>query len=174
MRESLSKAVALIMRHEGGYVDHPSDPGGCTKYGITLGTFRRMVKPHADCNDVKAMDAETAEDIYRRIYWSAVDGDDLPAGVDLCVFDHGVNSGPRRAIELLQSVVGANPDGIIGRVTLFMVDKIPPMQLIDKYSKARLSYYQRLKHWRTFGRGWSRRVNETRELALALAALGQE
>jgi lysozyme family protein len=59
-------------------------------------------------------------------------------------------------------------------VTLFMVDKIQPMRLIDQYSKARLSYYQRLKHWKTFGRGWSRRVNETRELALALAAMNPE
>ena len=130
-----------------------------------------MVNAHATCNDVRNLDAETAEDIYRRIYWSAVDGDDLPAGVDLCVFDHGVNAGPRRAIQLLQRVVGANPDGIIGRVTLFMVDRVPPMQLIERYSKARLSYYQRLRHWKTFGRGWSRRVNETRELALMLAAM---
>jgi lysozyme family protein len=159
------------MKHEGGYVNHPKDPGSCTKHGITIGTLRRMVNAHATCNDVRNLDAETAEDIYRRIYWSAVDGDDLPAGVDLCVFDHGVNAGPRRAIQLLQRVVGANPDGIIGRVTLFMVDRVPPMQLIERYSKARLSYYQRLRHWKTFGRGWSRRVNETRELALMLAAM---
>jgi lysozyme family protein len=162
------------MQHEGGYANHPSDPGGATKHGITLATFRRLVKPHATADDLKQMDPETAEDIYRRIYWSAVSGDELPAGVDLCVFDHGVNAGPTRAIKLLQRVVGASPDGIIGRVTLFMVDKMPPMKLIDRYSKARLSYYQRLKHWRTFGRGWSRRVNETRELALMLAAMNPE
>jgi lysozyme family protein len=162
------------MRHEGGYVNHPSDPGGATNHGITLATFRRMVKPHATIDDLKQMDSETAEDIYRRIYWSAVAGDDLPVGVDLVVFDHGVNAGPRRAIELLQRTVGANPDGIIGKVTLFMVDKIQPLKLIDQYSKARLSYCQRLKHWKTFGRGWSRRVNETRELALALAAMNPE
>jgi len=159
------------MQHEGGYANHPKDPGGATKYGITLQTYRRMVKPHATIDDLKRLDTETAEDIYRRIYWSAVDGDDLPAGVDLCVFDHGVNAGPTRAIKLLQRVVGASPDGIIGKVTLFLIDKVPPMKLIDKYSKARMSYYQRLRHWRTFGRGWSRRVNETRELALALAAM---
>ena len=144
MRASLPKAVALIMQHEGGYVNHPRDPGGATKHGITLATFRRMVKPHATVDDLKQMDAETAEDIYRRIYWSAVDGDDLPAGVDLVVFDHGVNAGPRRAIQLLQRVVGANPDGIIGRVTLFLIDKVPPMKLIDTYSKARMSYYQQI------------------------------
>jgi lysozyme family protein len=159
------------MQHEGGYANHPKDPGGATNYGITLQTYRRMVKPHATVDDLKQMDSETAEDIYRRIYWSAVSGDDLPAGVDLVVFDHGVNAGPTRAIKLLQRVVGASPDGIIGKVTLFLIDKVPPMKLIDKYSKARMSYYQRLRHWRTFGRGWSRRVNETRELALMLAAM---
>jgi lysozyme family protein len=167
MKTSLDKSVDAILKHEGGYANHPKDPGNETNYGITKRTAQRF----GYFGSMKDLEKGFAIDIYRRIYWSAVDGDDLPAGVDLVVFDHGVNAGPRRAIKLLQRVVGASPDGIIGKVTLFLIDKVPPMKLIDKYSKARMSYYQRLRHWRTFGRGWSRRVNETRELALALAAM---
>ena len=165
MRESLQAFLPVLKRHEGGYVNHPRDPGGCTNLGITLRTLQRYV-PGATCTTVKNLDWETAADIYRNSYWGAVRGDDLPAGVDAVVFDHGVNAGPSRAIKLLQGVVGAAQDGVIGPITLMRVERHNPVDIIKRLSKARLSYYQRLRHWRTFGKGWARRVRETEEWAL--------
>jgi lysozyme family protein len=103
------------------------------------------------------------------VYWSAVKGDALPAGVDLLVFDHGVNAGPKRAIKILQRCVGAYPDGVIGQVTLREVDRADPLKLVQKYSNRRLWYYQSLRLWSRYGRGWGRRVKEARTEAHLLA-----
>lgn len=165
MRESLQAFLPMVKRHEGGYVNHPRDPGGCTNLGITLRTLQRHV-PGASCQTVKNLDWETAATIYRDSYWGAVRGDDLTTGVDAVVFDHGINAGPRASIKLLQGVVGASKDGIIGPITLTLVDRVNPVDLIKRLSKARLSYYQRLRNWRTFGKGWARRVRETENWAL--------
>src|SRR5437764_7132898 len=87
------EAIRRLLVSEGGYVNHPSDPGGPTNFGITLGDYRRYVKADATTADVRAMKVEEAEAIYRTTYWDAMRGDDLPAGVDYCIFDYAVNSG---------------------------------------------------------------------------------
>jgi hypothetical protein len=93
---SYDAALARLLAHEGGYSDHPADPGGPTKFGITLAVYRRCVNPDATAADIRALPAETAKTIYRERYWDAMRCDDLPAGVDYAVFDYGVNSGIAR------------------------------------------------------------------------------
>ena len=165
MRSTLQSFLPELKRHEGGYVNHPRDPGGCTNMGITLATLRRYV-PGATCSSVRNLDWSMAARIYRDGYWNAVRGDDLPVGVDAVVFDHAVNAGPSRAVKLFQKAIGADVDGVIGILDLNRAARMDPAKLVVALSKARLGYYERLRNWRTFGRGWTRRVNETREWAL--------
>jgi lysozyme family protein len=170
MDRNFNRAVEAVLKHEGGFVDHPKDPGGATNKGITIANFRRYVKPNGTVADLKKLTTDQAKTVYRRMYWDAVHGSELPDGVDFAVFDFAVNSGPTRAAQYLQRIVGASQDGRIGPATLKAVRAIPHAKLINDYQDARLAFLKGLKIWGTFGKGWSRRVSEVRSLALSMAA----
>ena len=93
------EALRRLLAHEGGYTNHPSDPGGPTNFGITIYDYRKYVKPNATAADVRAMKLDEAKAIYRTKYWAAQRCDELPAGVDYSIFDYGVNSGIGPAAE---------------------------------------------------------------------------
>jgi lysozyme family protein len=113
MNRNFQRALALVLKHEGGYVDHPKDPGGATNKGVTIATFRRYVKKDGTKDDLRRIsDADVAR-IYKRHYWDAVRGDDLPDGLDYATFDFAVNSGTGRAPKYLQRVLGVAQDGVI-------------------------------------------------------------
>src|SRR5690606_511060 len=118
MDRNFQRALSLVLRHEGGWSDHPKDPGGATMKGVTLANFRRYVKPDATKNDLRNITDGQIATIYRRFYWDAVAGAELPSGIDYAVFDFAVNSGPSRAAKYLQAVVGAKQDGKVGPATL--------------------------------------------------------
>ena len=143
--------IRETLKHEGGYVDHPSDPGGPTNYGITIAVARQYWKPNATAHDVKALPLSVAIEIYKRRYWDVMDCDSLPAGLDYAVYDFGVNSGPSRALRYLQATSGSTEKRIV--------------DLCD----ARLIFLKQLKTWPTFGRGWGRRVAEVKATALKMA-----
>lgn len=161
--------VADVLRHEGGYVDHPADPGGCTNHGITRATLAAWRRKPVTCAAVAALDGAEARAIYRAHYWNAVRGDDLPSGLDLVVFDAAVNSGRRRAVSWLQQAVGAEPDGAIGPRTLAAVRAVNDRPaLIRRLCALRLDFLRRLPTWPDFGRGWQRRVDAVLHRALTL------
>jgi lysozyme family protein len=108
---SYDEALARLLEHEGGYSNHPSDPGGPTNWGITIFDYRRYVDPRGTAADVRAMTVDVAKRIYREKYWNALSGDELPAGVDYSVFDYGVNSGIGRAARILRRVLRLPEDG---------------------------------------------------------------
>lgn len=170
MDRNFARTLALVLVHEGGYVDHPADPGGATNKGITLATFRRYVKPGGTKDDLRRLTVEQAATCYRRQYWDAVLGAELPDGVDFAVFDFAVNSGPSRAVKYLQSVVGATPDGRIGPMTLAAVRAFSAVAVVNSLCDRRMGFLRRLKHWPTFKNGWTRRVSETRQSALEMLA----
>ncbi len=172
-RDTFPAALDLIFRHEGGYVDHPLDPGGATMFGITRATLAAVRGRPVSKAEVMALSRQEAGDIYRARYWNAVAGDELPAGLDLAVFDAGVNAGPARAARWLQEVAGVEPDGVIGPLTLAAVRRRPAATIIAGFSARRLRFLQRLSTWRAFERGWSRRVRETEAAALAMAGQGR-
>lgn len=151
-------ALAEILRHEGGWVDHPKDPGGATNRGVTLATLSDWLGRTATKAEVKALTVSDVAPIYRQRYWNAVKGDDLPAGVDLMVFDLAVNSGPGRAAKFLQEVVGAAVDGQIGPGSLAKVNALHPGAVIDGMAERRERFYRGLGTFDTFGRGWMRRL----------------
>lgn len=172
-QRNLPACLAVTLPHEGGWSDHPKDPGGATMKGITLAVFRRW-KPGATKTDLRAITPVQVEQIYRVDYWNPVRGEDLPAGVDLAVFDFGVNSGVSRSSKYLQALVGTKQDGVIATKTLAAVSTRQAVNVVQALCARRLSFVQGLKTFSTFGRGWSRRIAdvEARGVKMALAASG--
>jgi len=166
--ENYDKCLELILHHEGGYVNHPKDPGGETNLGVT----KRVYEEWGGTKDMVDLTVEDVAPIYEKNYWGRVKGDDLPSGLDLCVFDFAVNAGPGRAAKYLQSMIGTTVDGGIGPNTLKAVynyvEEVGLQGMIEEYQSGRISYYEQLSTFETFGRGWTRRVEETTEEAIAL------
>jgi lysozyme family protein len=170
MDRNFSRALKLVLAHEGGWADHPKDPGGATMRGITLATFRRYVKPNATKDDLrKITDAQVAT-IYRRQYWDAIAGAELPDGVDYAVFDFAVNSGPGRAAKYLQAVLGVAQDGKIGPATVAAARSAGQASTIHSLCDKRMEFLKRLPTWPTFGKGWTKRVGGVRLHALSMLA----
>ena len=165
MQANYDKCLETILHHEGGYVNHPKDPGGETNLGVT----KRVYLEYGGTKDMKDLTVEDVAPIYKKGYWDKMKGDDLPNGLDLCVFDFGVNAGPGRAAKYLQTMIGTVADGGIGPNTLAKlkeyVDEHGLAKSIDNYQEARQAYYEKLSTFATFGRGWTRRVDETTQLA---------
>lgn len=156
--------LAETLRHEGGFVNHPADPGGATNLGITRATLSDWLGREASVAEVRSLTVEQAAAIYRARYWNPLRGDDLPAGLDLVAFDAGVNSGIRRGARWLQKAVGAVADGVIGPRTVAAA-RAAGQDAIERACAARMSFLRGLGTWKVFGRGWSRRVAEVEAAA---------
>jgi lysozyme family protein len=147
--------LAVVLKHEGGYVDHPRDPGGATNLGVTIGTLSGWLRRPATKAEVRALTPEKVRPIYRKNYWDAVGADALPAGVDLAVFDPAVNSGPGRAKRWYAA--GRRSD---------------PVATVRAICDVRMGFLRALRTWDAFGRGWSRRVADIRARGEAMARKG--
>ena len=168
MQNNFNVALQHVLKSEGGYVDHPKDPGSRTNLGVTARTWEDWVGHVPSEKEMRELTPEKVAPLYKRKYWDAVKGDDLPSGVDYCVFDCAVNSGPGRAAKILQETVGVKPDGGIGPITLAAVKSLDPVVLINKYAEKRLAFWQSLPTFDTFGKGWTRRGNEVKDEALKM------
>lgn len=149
-----------VLVHEGGYVNHPKDPGGATNKGVTQRVYDSWRRArNLSVQSVREIRDNEVEAIYRTQYWDAVRGDDLPSGVNYAVFDFAVNSGPKRAIRFLQREIGVADDGVIGNVTLGALRDVKDMaDLVRRFCAARMEWLKTLSTFSTFGRGWSKRV----------------
>jgi len=168
MRENFEKSLEHLLRSEGGYSNHPSDPGGATNLGVTQAVWEDWIDRAVTEENMRALTPAKVAPLYRELYWDRVKGDKLPSGVDYCVFDAAVNSGVSRAAKWLQTTVGAVADGAIGEQTLKQVLLTNPLMVIDKYSATRLEFLKGRSTWPTFGKGWERRVEEVRVTALKM------
>ena len=169
MKKNFDQSLKMLLKHEGGYVNHPRDPGGMTNLGVTKRVYEAWVGHEVDEATMRALTPDDVAPIYRANYWDAVWGDHLPSGVDFSVFDWAVNSGPARAIKALQRIVGSVSDGIMGPKTMQAVMDMDAEKIIDLMHGERQRFYERLDTFDTFGRGWTRRNNETRQAALLMA-----
>lgn len=168
MREYYAESLAEVLKHEGGFVNHPKDPGGMTNLGVTKTTWEEWVGHPVDEKAMRALKPADVATMYKRKFWDKIAGDELPLGIDYCVFDAAVNSGPGRASKWLQGVVEVDMDGLIGPKTLAAVKSFNPEQFISDYCKRRLSFMQDLPTWSTFGKGWTKRVIEVEQTALKM------
>lgn len=166
---NFEECLALTLAHEGGYVDHPRDPGGATSLGITRATLAAARGRQVTKVEVASLTRAEAAAIYRSDYWNAVHGDGLPSGLDLVLFDHAVNSGSGAAIRMLQRTLGIAADGRMGASTLRAAAMAKQRETISQLCRARLASLSRLKTFSTFGKGWTRRIAEIERCALALA-----
>ena len=147
---TFDEAFERLIGHEGGYVDHPADPGGRTKYGISQRSYPD--------EDIRNMTLERAKDIYRRDFWWRSGCDAVPDAVKFDLFDMAVNSGVKPAIQTLQRAVGADPDGVIGNKTLQAINVMNPIRFVARFNGYRLQFMSSLSTWPTFGRGWANRI----------------
>lgn len=170
MKDNFDAALKAILHHEGGYVDHPADPGGRTNLGVTQKVWEEWVGHPVDEKQMRALTPELVAPLYKKKYWDKVCGDELPTGVDLAVFDLAVNSGPGRAAKMLQKVLGVAQDGAIGPQTLLKAVNVDSSKLVADYNAQRLAFLMALPQWDTFGKGWGRRVAEVTEQATHMTA----
>lgn len=173
MRGNFDTALKEVLHHEGGFVNHPKDPGGMTNLGVTKATYEAWIGHKVDERIMRSLTVDKVRALYKVRYWDTVRGDDLPSGLDLCVFDFAVNAGPNRAVRYLQRLIGAKEDGQIGPKTLSLLQQYVAehgrVHAVSSYQDARRGYYKMLSTFATFGRGWLRRVDEVEKAALALA-----
>lgn len=156
---SFDRAFEHVIAVEGGLVEHPADPGGLTKYGISQRSYPG--------EDVRNLTLSRAKELYRRDFWDRVRGDELPPAVAICLFDYAVNSGVSQAIRTFQRCLGVVADGVFGPATLAAARAREPRSLVIDLQAERLLFLSRLVTWDDFGRGWTRRVISTALEALA-------
>lgn len=168
------QAYRFTLDFEGGYVNDPDDPGGCTNMGITIGTLTDWRDdPSTNCNDVANLSRVEAGMIYALNYWSPVWGNRLLVGLNTQVWDFGVNAGPSRSVRYLQEMIGSPGDGIMGPNTLAAAEAYVEDRGIEtalqNYHDKRQAYYESLSTFSKYGNGWTRRNDDCLALSIDLA-----
>lgn len=160
MNDPFDLSFDRLMGNEGGYVNHPADPGGETNWGITWPVLNRAIgqgimPPHST---IAKLTREDAKEIYEAFFWDEARMDDLDPAVAFQVFDAAVNHGIETAVRMLQRAVGVADDGHIGPVTLDAVKGKSPSDVIALFTAERLDFWRKLSTWPTFGKGWAGRA----------------
>ena len=169
MKNNFEICLKEVLKHEGGFADHPHDKGGATNLGVTQVVWEEWCGKKVSEDDMKALTIDDVKPLYHNRYWDATKCDDLPSGVDYCVFDTAINSGRVRAAKFLQSVVGVVPDGVIGSITIASTDLRGARLTVNQYCDKREAFLRGLSNFNVFGKGWVRRVEEVRAKALEMA-----
>jgi len=169
VKENWDSSFAAVLKHEGGYVNNPRDPGGRTNLGVTQRAWEAYLNRDVTEIEMRGLMPEAVKPFYKTMYWDKIKGDQLPAGVDYATYDLAVNSGTRRAAKYLQEIAGVFADGVIGPKSLEAIAACDPAQTIDALCDMRLAFLKRLTTFDTFGKGWSRRVAEVKAKASDMA-----
>lgn len=173
MKGNFDPCLKELLIHEGGFSNHKDDPGGVTNLGVTKRVYEEWVGHPVSVDIMRRLNTDSVKALYKTRYWNALQCDELPIGLDLCMFDFGVNAGVGRSARYLQRLVGATADGVIGPKTLSLVQQLVksdgPSAAIVKFQDMRRDYYKQLPTFKTFGKGWLRRVDEIEKAARAMA-----
>lgn len=173
--KNFSVSLAEMLEHEGGWVNHPDDPGGATFRGVTKKAWEAYVGRKVSDDELKRLTFPQIAEFYKKKYWDAARCDELPDGVDFLVFDIAVNSGPYRAAIILQTAINELSraaivkDGKIGQKTALAASKVDPFRMIDRIAFRRLTFYSSLRTYEVFKNGWRRRAVETATFATLIA-----
>ena len=168
MKENFDKCLEMLLSHEGGFVNHPEDPGGITNLGVTKKVYDEWIGRESTEQEMRDLTPDDVAPIYKKNYWDRVKGDSLPSGLDWACLDWAVNSGQGRPAKAVQRAVGATQDGAIGPQTLGLIMEKDPEEIINYVYGVRQDFYKSLKTFETFGRGWTRRNKETLHQALEM------
>lgn len=169
MRDNFDKCFALVIADEGGFVDHPKDPGGMTNLGVTRRSWENYLNRDVTEMEMRGLTPDAIKPFYKAMYWDKIKGDQLPAGVDYAAYDLAVNSGTGRAARYLQEIAGVFADGVIGPKSIEAIKACDPDQMIDALCDMRLAFLKRLTTFDTFGKGWTRRVAGVKAKATSMA-----
>ena len=170
MISNFPAALALVLKAEGGFVNHPRDPRGMTNLGVTRNVWRDWVNRNVDEAEMRSLTPELVTPLYKARYWDACHCSDLVRGVDYAVFDSAVNMGPGRAARLLQAALGVTADGAIGRATIAAAAAADPVELLEAFSLGKEAFYQSLPTFGVFGKGWLNRVAHVQDAAEQMMA----
>jgi lysozyme family protein len=173
MISNWDKSFDMVVAHEGGFTNDQRDKGnhlpdgreGCTMWGCTQAVWEKYVGHEVTQDDMKVLKKEDVKPVYKRDYWDAVRGDDLPAGVDYAVFDFAINAGPAAARKMIQRALGVNPDGAIGPATMKAIQDADGKELMQKFSDAKTAFYKSLDNFSVYGKGWLKRVADVQTVA---------
>lgn len=172
VQTQFERCLAIVLHHEGGFVNHPRDPGGMTNLGVTRQVWEEWTGRPSSEEEMRSLTPEIVTTLYHSRYWRVVGADRLPPGVDLVTFDFGVNAGPHRGARFLQRIVGVSQDGLIGPITVATVNRFVAShggaELIRLYGEDRRTYYRSLPTFDAFGRGWLRRTDEVEAAAVSM------
>jgi len=169
MRENWELCFEMVLKHEGGFVNHPKDPGGMTNLGVTKKNWEAFLDQDVSESEMRALTPEKVKPFYKTNYWDKIRGDELPAGVDYAAYDLAVNSGIGRATKYLQEIAGVAADGVIGPKSMEAILACDPQQTADALCDMRLDFLKRLPTFDTFGKGWTIRVSDVKTRALTMA-----
>lgn len=168
MKENFEQSLKMLLKHEGNYSFHPDDPGGETMKGVTRAVYEQWVGRQVMDGEMKTLTDADVAPIYKTNYWDRIKGDDLPSGLDFAAFDWAVNSGTGRPAKVIQRYISAKQDGAIGPRSLALVAENNPSDMIQYLYEQRQKFYERLKTFETFGKGWTRRNQETLKAAMEM------
>ena len=169
MQENWDDSFTAVLKHEGGFVNHPKDPGGMTNLGVTKAAWEGYVGKPVDETFMRKLTPEVVKPFYKAMYWDKIKGDQLPNGVDYAAYDLAVNSGVGRAAKFLQTIAGVTADGVLGPKSMGAIRECNPEQMVDALCDMRLDFLKRLPTFDTFGKGWSIRVADVKAKATGMA-----
>lgn len=169
MKENWDTIYDMVIKHEGGFVNHPKDPGGMTNLGVTRSAWQGYLNRDVTEAEMRALTPEVVKPFYKSLYWDRIKGDMLPSGVDYAAYDLAVNSGPYRAAQYLQKIAGATVDGMIGPKSLEAINACDAKEAADAICDMRMDFLKRLSTFDTFGKGWGIRVADVKAKAISMA-----
>jgi lysozyme family protein len=169
MKENWEQCFALVLKHEGGFVNHPKDPGGMTNLGVTRTNWELYLDHDVTEADMRALTPEMVKPFYKKNYWDRIRGDELPSGVDYAAYDLAVNSGTGRAAKYLQKIAEVPEDGVIGPQSLKAIQKCDAEDVVNEICNMRMDFLKNLNTFDTFGKGWTIRVNDVKAKATEMA-----
>lgn len=169
MKENWDACFTMVLKHEGGFVNHPKDPGGMTNLGVTRTNWELYLDHDVTEADMRALTPEMVKPFYKKNYWDRIRGDELPSGVDYAAYDLAVNSGTGRAAKYLQQIAGVTADGVIGPRSMEAIKNCDAEDVVDEICNMRMTFLEGLGTFETFGKGWTIRVNDVKAKATEMA-----
>ena len=168
MKQNWDDSFKMVLKHEGGFVNHPKDPGGMTNLGVTRSAWQAYLNRDVTEAEMRALTPEAVKPFYKAMYWDKMRCDDLPSGVDYAAYDFAVNSGVGRSAKFLQRIAGVADDGAIGQKSLTAICAINPADVVHSLCDKRLEFLKSLSNFATFGRGWEDRVDAVAETGASM------